>query len=256
MSESFCKFRVAAGEIRAAFDFDRQGIKMIVSFDDQAIFAAQVDFLSRHRFDIAREYVDTTDDEHVIEPAVHAEHSHGRSTAGARLGSKRHDISCSKTDHGSRRFSKRRQHKFAALPFMYRIATGGVEYLDQNVVLRPVKAPLFLAHACAGAEDIRQPIIVVHRGAPQLFDSIARLRDGAAGLSSYKNTLNRKIPADVEPLLGGRLAQVPGIRWCRPHGCRLELLENREQALRRECAGMNAQRADFLRTQYARAADE
>ena len=124
------------------------------------------------------------------------------------------------------------------------------------MVLRPVEPIPLLAHAGARAEDVRQPVVVVDRCAPERLDPGPRLGDGAARLAGNEDAPHREVAPWVDAFLAGGLAQVPGVGRRGPHRRRLELLKDQQQAFGWQGAGVDAQCTELLRAEHAGTADE
>ena len=208
------------------------------------------------RLDVAGEEVDALDDEHVVEPAVHALQADRGASAAAGLRGERDDVAGAEADHRAGGLLEGGEHQLAPGAFFHRLVGAGVEHFDEDVVLGPVQAVLLLAHAGAGAEDVRQAVVVIHRGAPQGLDALAGLGDRAAGLAGHEDALHRQVAARVDAFLEGRLAQVPGVGRRRPDRRHLKLPQDRQQPLGRHRAGVDRQRAELLGAQHAGPADE
>ena len=112
--------------------------------------------------------------------------------------------------------------------------------------------PLFVCpgipFAGAGAEDVGQAVIIVHRGAPQLLDAVACFRDRAAGLAGDEDPAHREILAQIVTFIDRGFAEVPGVGRRGPDHGGLELAQDLQQPVGRNGAGVDRQRAELLRT--------
>src|SRR5690348_6232686 len=72
---------IGAIETVCAFHLDREVVEVVDPLHHKAVFASQIVVLAGDGLDVAWEDVDPFDDEHVIDPAVHARHPNGCAAA-------------------------------------------------------------------------------------------------------------------------------------------------------------------------------
>ena len=144
---------------------------------------------------------------------------------------------------------------FARLARSQHLARLRIHGLHQDLVFNDMQAVVLLAGRGAGAVDVGQAVEVHDLRAPQVFDGLARGRDGAACLAGHDDGVDVEVALRVEALFLRDLAQMPRVTRRRPDDRGLVLLEHEEQAVGRHRPHPDGKRAQTLRADDVRAAD-
>ena len=122
-------------EFFAELHVEVEGVLVALAVHGNEILRSEGGELGEHRLYLAGEYIDATDDEHVIAAAQHLAHPHCGASALARLIDKAGEVAGAVAQYGHGLLAQRGDDQFAYLARSNGFESIGINYLGQEHIL-------------------------------------------------------------------------------------------------------------------------
>ena len=166
-------FRNDIGElVGSKLNVDVKGVAVVLTVNYNLIVGC-VALIEKHGFDLAREYVYTADDHHVVASAHRLAHLNKSSAAGAFFALENADIACSVAEKREGFLVKSGEYKLALAALGEHLACVGIDDLGIEVVLVDVHSALLLTlKRNAGAACFCETVDIIRLDSEALFDAL------------------------------------------------------------------------------------
>ena len=208
----------------------QQGVEVVDTIHNQQVVRCELGQREDNALHLRGEYVDTTNDKHIVGTTLNTSHTHIGTTAVASAGQQRAEVACTITQYGHTLLGQRGEHQLTRLSHRQGLKGYRVDNLGEEMVFVDVRAVLHLTLvADAGAHHFGKSVDVK---ALQTQTSLNLLTHALRPRLSTEGTHTQLQVFLLNAQLIHCLSQIQGVRGGTSQTCNTQVANQLQMLLR------------------------